>query len=322
MKTTLTLLTLFACVLMMAQEPMNNAWDSIHVSDSNYHKQQLKDERDESGIPLPLNAKWIFSFQSVFPTVSNIYYPSYSLSEDTYIHNGNEYHAVLKANHCSQSESQIEGYMRSQDSSWYFTYQLGGNEMLYFKFNATVGELFTGYSWITFGESIVVAAIDSIQMEDGTMRKRIALRENIPSATEYQYWIEGIGSQQMGIAHPIYLGGLWHFWQELRCFDLDGETVFKSVNGPCCLVVGLEEENAQAISVFPVPTDELLNIQLPYADNWSLSLYNMHGSLVNSFTNHGQLTLQLETQHLPVGMYTLQCQDSNGHVFPHKIIKH
>lgn len=258
----------------------------------------------------------------MFPVQGTPINISTALSDNTFEINGMEYRELISGNYCSDIEWQYSiGYMRSQDSSWYFTY--GGNEPeeLYFKFNAVVGEIFNGYSWIE-NDALIVEAIDSVQLLDGSMRKRIILNNIDPEYPYNQYWIEGIGSQQMGIRFPTYMGGLWHHWEDLRCFLIDETTVFSNISSPCCLVVGIDESvTNNKVETFPNPASDRLNIQFPYSEKWHVSIYNMQGALVKEEHANQLLPYSVDIQQLATGIYTILCKDEKGKTFVEKVVR-
>ncbi len=81
-----------------------------------------------------------------------------------------------------------------------------------------------------------------------------------------------------------------------------------------------------AISVFPNPVTDIINIQLP--DSWqgkalSIDLINQAGQVVNSkSTKQASQVERLDVSQLAAGIYLLRIQDSNGNVQTNKIRVH
>ncbi|MFZ1453471.1 MAG: T9SS type A sorting domain-containing protein, partial [Ferruginibacter sp.] len=81
-----------------------------------------------------------------------------------------------------------------------------------------------------------------------------------------------------------------------------------------------------AISVFPNPATDVINIQLP--DSWqgkalSIDLINQAGQVVNSkSTKQASQVERLVVNQLAAGVYILRIQDSNGNVETNKIRVH
>ncbi len=273
-------------------------------------------------VSLPQNARWLSEYEDVYPYLGPLVNVSTGLSENMFDIKGIGYYKIVSGNYCSNSEENAShGYIRAQDSSWYFNSGYSDPEELYFKFNAQVGEVFNDYSWVENDDGLIVEEIDSIQMLDGSMRKRIVLNYINAEYPYYQYWIEGIGSQQTGVRFPTYMGGFWHHNENLRCFLVDDSIVFSNVTTPCCLIVGVEELEKSRIELYPNPASEMLNIKFPYSGKWQVSIYNMHGLLISKEYAKQSGAYDTDLHELPSGMYTIRCQDPNGKLFTDKIIK-
>ncbi len=273
-------------------------------------------------LPLPQNARWLSEYEDVYPYPGPLVNVSTRLSENMYDINGIGYYKIVSGNYCSNSEEySSHGYIRAQDSSWYYNSGFSDPEELYFKFNAQVGEVFNGYSWVENDDGLIVEEIDSIQIQDGSMRKRIVLSYVNAEYPHYQFWIEGIGSQQMGVRFPTYMGGFWHHNENLRCFLVDDSVVFSNVTTPCCLIVGVDEFEKGRIDLYPNPANEMLNIKFPYSGKWEVSIYNVHGLLISKAYAKQSRTHDTDLHELPSGIYTVRCQDPNGKLFTDKIIK-
>jgi hypothetical protein len=81
-----------------------------------------------------------------------------------------------------------------------------------------------------------------------------------------------------------------------------------------------------AISVFPNPATDVINIQLP--DSWqgkalTIDLINQAGQVVDSrSTKQASQVERLSVNQLAAGIYLLRIQDSNGNVQTNKIRVH
>ena len=90
------------------------------------------------------------------------------------------------------------------------------------------------------------------------------------------------------------------------------------------IVMGVQQEEAPAkdgISVYPNPARDKVIIQneKPF-ESATMNLYNIQGQLAKSYTNFNGISLSIERNSLPSGLYLLKIQTAKGEQFLKKII--
>ncbi len=90
----------------------------------------------------------------------------------------------------------------------YYTNISGDNEALLYDFTLDVGDTFQGTEWLE------VLEVDSIQLLDGTLRKRIVLVDGYG----YHEWIEGIGNTWGGLIWTDWNPSASHEAAYLLCY--------------------------------------------------------------------------------------------------------
>jgi len=91
----------------------------------------------------------------------------------------------------------------------------------------------------------------------------------------------------------------------------------------CITITSLENYNKNSFSVFPNPTNDIVNITFSQTTNKTqINLYNSIGQLVytQKFTNNAQ-QFSFSLSPLPVGVYWLSIQDQNGQIYTQKIVR-
>lgn len=162
---------------------------------------------------------------------------------------------------------------------------------------------------------MVVSAVDSVVLEDGTKRKRITL--DVLNRENPLVWIEGIGSTY----------GLDYFTHystslpvHLSCFSYEGTALWKSslFNLDCIsrITTGLETEDISLqnlVHVFPNPTRSSLTLQNKSYETFYFQLFNASGQKVlvdDRLEIYDQKILQLSE--FPSGIYFLKMVGESG----------
>ena len=128
----------------------------------------------------------------------------------------------------------------------------------------------------------------------------MSLRANQSLYTDYDY------TPAMG----------WNYYR-LKIFDMTGNFTYSPVRA-VKFNKGLEE-----IRVFPNPTSDILNIQLPssYINNTTLQVYGIDGKFISSIKPTVN-TVQLNVMHLPAATYILQILKKDGSQETYRFVKH
>ncbi len=157
----------------------------------------------------------------------------------------------------------------------------------------------------------IVDNIDSVELTDGTFRKRLHI---IPNTNEglYYYMIEGIGG-----AFGFVSSGAHYFEQtrNLLCVKDDGEFIY----GHCDPLSVEEHENQESIEVYPNPIyNELI---IDSKESIRISIYNLNGQLLfKSKDSTHQHHIDFSTY--DSGVYLVKGIDKNKEQsFVEKIIK-
>jgi len=127
-------------------------------------------------------------------------------------------------------------------------------------------------------------------------------------------WYEGIGSFKKLIETP----GISSLDLELLCFWNNDNKIYASDKGYCvdATLTGVEEQPVESIvKVYPVPTDNLLNIDTKLPVN-KVELKDLTGKLLISTSS-----LQMDISKVNSGVYFLVIYFNSGEMVTKKIIK-
>lgn len=178
------------------------------------------------------------------------------------------------------------------------------SEKILYDFSAGIGDtVFYG----TCGISYIVTSIDSIQLLDGTYRKRFKCNNCFGGEV-----IEGIGNNgnlicgtQDGMA---YLS--------LLCFEQDSTTLYTqspSMYNPaypnsCITLVGMQEQNATfSLTISPNPFSTQTTLQTDnLLHNATLTVYNSYGQQVKQFVIRNSSSFVIRRDNLPSGLYFIR----------------
>ena len=203
----------------------------------------------------------------------------------------------------------LEGAFREEDKKVYVRWWDSGlqhfnEEKLYYDFNLQVGDSFDVCS---YGEPcfIQVVAIDEVEMEDGTLRKKYVFNDGWEGE---EIWIEGVGSLA-GVAHRFDPDLTGSFFSHLQCYFEDGKLVW--TDGECWDDVG--EAVAEQVSVYPNPAKG--NVLITGIEPAEVQLYNALGQLVKTVRG----TNEINVADLPQGVYLLRIADTEGKVCTNRI---
>ena len=86
----------------------------------------------------------------------------------------------------------------------------------------------------------------------------------------------------------------------------------------CTYTISVDEINELDLLIYPNPTTQYLNIELPYRTNENIKIYDLTGKIVKEF-NNDNLTFQSDISSLDSGVYTI-CFSFNGKVISKRFI--
>ena len=128
-------------------------------------------------------------------------------------------------NEWTLSENQV---FREDFGKVYLFNELDSTEILIYDFNLTVGDTFLSKQDISDpGMELIVTTVDTVQLADGSDRKRILLY-CVSGDFEIE-WIEGIGNIDYPLLSTIYTC-LFDVPGSLLCYSENGETLYKGVS--------------------------------------------------------------------------------------------
>ncbi|KAA3632248.1 MAG: T9SS C-terminal target domain-containing protein, partial [Bacteroidetes bacterium] len=240
----------------------------------------------------------------VFPTDSaswKLYYLCYD--------GGNPYYAsrtieiigdtvLNEKNYIVLDESWGLFFARVEDNKVYFKHPAfpDGNEHLFYDFNLEVGDVFHyPNSLYLYQDSVIIEAIDTISLLDGSNRRRLKL------ATTYQnicgpmdYWVEEIGSTLI----PFYFMDCFECGLRGYTYTRNNELLYS--NTP----VNLEETSEQLqVKVYPNPSKFSFTLEFESGKFTDIRLINLMGQEVfQKSTIENNVEIHIPSN-IPKGIY-------------------
>lgn len=206
-------------------------------------------------------------------------------------------------------------YLRDLVSNRHGSININSDTIL-FDFNVQVGDTINWFS--LYSGLMEVYSIDSVQVADGTYRKRFNFLD-IPGGFVSFQAVEGIGSN-LGFIHTPMVGG---GGTETYCYFLNGNfvwTLWLGANESDCYTSTKQLKSNSTIKIYPNPTSDNLNIEFETTEQRELMIFNQLGQMVlNESSNQVNVVLSLED--LPKGFYVLAIR-SKERTFTKKIVKH
>ena len=206
----------------------------------------------------------------------------------------------------------LEGAFREEDKKvfvrgWDSGLQHFNEERLYYDFDLQVGDSFNvcSYSEPCF---IQVVAIEEVEMEDGTLRKKIVFNDGW-GGEENETWIEGVGSLA-GVSHRFDPNLVGSFFSHLQCYFEEGNLNW--TDGECW--DDTEENLSENICLHPNPTRGMVYVD---AENLQkVEVLNLYGQRVQC-----QESSAIDLFGLSAGVYVVRITDGEGHVEVRKVVK-
>ena len=229
---------------------------------------------------------------------------SFKLWEDTLIHDQTYTELYYSIDSSYQKWVGTGIFLRQEGARIYEYRSKNETEMLLYDFGMQPGDEIEYNAC-----KLQVAAVDSIQLLDGSIRKRWRLKGNIG---EYE-WIEGVGALSSLTNH-------WNtvcrtdFTTRLGCYSENGEVLLKR-NAACFVVKtkDLRELNNQ-VAVYPNPTNGFLNIKPTFqtTDKLRYKIYNTLGQQVTESFERDASPFTINIGGLKKGIYYLEILKKDG----------
>ncbi|MEZ5057852.1 MAG: T9SS type A sorting domain-containing protein [Saprospiraceae bacterium] len=195
-------------------------------------------------------------------------------------------------------------------------------EHLLYDFSLEVGDTFTVFGLGAFGCNFEVSSIDSVQLLNGNMAKRLNL-VHTENYFEDGYLIEGVGSS-FGLTDPQG-GCIVDAAFYLVCLYENGNQIFGDPSrGPCYqnMVPTKEISSEDQIKIFPNPFGQTIYIDISESSQSynSIELLNARGRKVYQINEPGA-SIQINTGNLPNGFYILKMVTESGMVLTKRLVK-
>lgn len=240
------------------------------------------------------------------------------VAQDTVI-NGVEYHKLLRSTD-GEEPWIFNGALIREDSSQKVFYGIGSSEELIYDFNLAVNDTVFFEFEIPQCENMIVEAIDSITLNDGSVRKRLTIRINYGNdffGTDY--WIAGVGSTSFGSFSYIDNCRL-ELGSRLLCFFEDEDLVYPETSENCLLSNTEETLLQNNIQLYPNPFFNQLVIIDEDQQLTNYEIFNLTGKLIK----HGTINLTSQTidfEGIHSGIYLLMLETKSGTELIRRILK-
>ena len=277
--------------------PDSNAiWNEYSISTNNYSSVKYKSRKGIIGDTI-LNMK----------TYSKLY----KLIDDTCLN-------IVNAEY-------IGGIREEEKKIYILIDYYGQEEVLLYDFSKKVGD--TIYSNTSEGYMtmpLTISKIDSINLFDGTTRKRYWFAETASD----EYWIEGIGSVS-GLLTPIQEQIANFYTSHLSCFKQNDNTVYLnnySCNKCFCgLYTGQNEYEVPNLNIELIASSTTLtlniNLDSKKIPNYNIQIFNSMGQLAKTMNNIKSNNIEMSIGDFASGIYIINMITNNKMIYSKSFIK-
>lgn len=180
----------------------------------------------------------------------------------------------------------------------------GYEEHLAYDFSLEQGDVFNIHCG---SQPTEVVMVDSVEMLNGEIRKRIHFPEEI--------WIEGIGSSK-GLTAPFFDLCLFDVSSETMCFYAGIDQLWQGEEFTDCGFDPLSTNGAplNGFTVYPNPARDKATLHFSNVTqtNDLIQLLSMDGRSIRSLHPGAVQSMLIDLQDLPAGMYLVQLLGSTG----------
>lgn len=211
----------------------------------------------------------------------------------------------------------VGSFYREENGKVFIKEQTNSNELLVFDFSLQVGDTIEVY-----GTNLSVGQVDSVELKTGGFRKRLKMLGMGQSINdEGFYWIQGVGKEDLPFLPFI---GSQDVTNELHCFLTDNvlELSFDGIRhfGSCELLSNDNDiASKPALSVYPNPTIDQLNVDGLSSSFESIKIHSIQGDLIK--TIHRMPQGYISTDDLNAGAYLITIDNGDGIRTSKKFIK-
>lgn len=264
------------------------------------------------------NIEWYSVMEYVENGLPPAIYPTYNhyTSREIVTIEGVEYRAVYQL-YDNTSEEVYSGAYRvdNEAKKVYFYGKEDTQERLIYDFTLEIGDSFS-IETPNFGPlNLSCWEIDSLEMEDGSKRKRLYMSHEFKTALCDQVWVEGIG----GTINPLFdtylpLCSVDFTQWVLSCFYIDEERYYYWGNNEYgCDLVGINEPFAQQgkykITPNPVTAFSTVTSESANSDIFHYMIVDAVGVCVERHENLKLSEIGIDRRILAAGLYVLQLQN-------------
>lgn len=208
-----------------------------------------------------------------------------------------------------------------EDSTKQVFEKVGMNsEEIIYNFGLSAGD--TIFNNVLPGLNGLISEVDSIELNDGSMRKRLALSSlDCPDWGIIEYWVEGIGGVNLAFKYIDYFC-VYDVGLHLQCFSNHGNFLYGSPNGSQCFIINsINDIEEIAIKIFPNPTQDILNLEYDEITKIeALNIFDFQGQLIRSLQVENPIS-QISISNFPKGVYYLKIETIKGTFILNKFIK-
>ncbi len=252
---------------------------------------------------------------AIYPTFSpNTSSYSLRIGEDTLVNNQLYYKVYYSSDSLNSSWTFRNDLLRQDSSKRVYHKRRDADEFLLYDFSLQVNDTIQLDEYCT----LRVLEVDSIELNNGELRKRLKLTKADDPHWGEQYWINGIGSEFGMLSHFGYC--YTDYSNGLLCFYQNGEILYPE-NPPSCFITGVGNlEELTSVNVFPNPFSSYLIIEdeekgmEQYLIYNNLGQYMQGGGINNSF-------LRIELEGLPRGLFYLILMDRERRKYSTRLVK-
>ena len=202
---------------------------------------------------------------------------------------------------------------REEEEKIYIYNVANNSEILIHDFGLNIGDTFLSKQSVDDpGTTLTVTDIDSLELIDGSLRKRIKLNCELNNTIS---WVKGIGNISYPLAGTVSSCQL-EFNTQILCYSEFGQTQYEGVsNFEGCWVTAVEEIPDLEITIYPNPVINHIYID---AENsiTNAKIYNLQGQLVLEKVD----VSSMELVDINTGMYFLHLVNSKGQELTKKIL--
>ncbi|HMR87879.1 MAG TPA: T9SS type A sorting domain-containing protein [Saprospiraceae bacterium] len=214
-------------------------------------------------------------------------------------------------------------YYRQEGDKVYFRH--GTDDILLADFALNVGDTLDMNGGSFGGSPLVIAARDTINMADGSLRIQLKYycadddEPEIPNEGSWRTITEGLGTfgdmfsqlQSCSLLDPNY-------FRYTRCFYKAGSLVYKDEEVIDCLISSTSNLQNSTTKIYPNPSFDIITIQSENEIK-SVDFINVNGQIVQSSTNIDKGIIEINT--LPNGIYMLKIILDNNKLEHVKFVK-